>query len=439
MARTKIIDEELNAVATHLRARREAILEAWRASADADPQLTTANALPRSQFNDHIPDVLDLLERKLKAWPQEPQRLDEERKRDAAAHGLQRWHQGYRLREVTREWGHLHLALLDEIERFASARQHSSMEAMAIARRALGELCVSSVSESVSEYFQLEQLEAEGHVRDLARALNEERKLQRDRSELWRQAAHDLRGHVGAVVNATTGLSSSAAAPPVREKFLVLLQRSTSSLHMMLDDVMNLARLQAGQEHLEIKQFDAARLLRELCEEMHTQAEERDLYLEADGPAALIVEGDAVKVRRIAQNLLINALKYTRAGGVTVEWGSSKENDSDRWMFSVRDTGPGFHAGPGAPLLSALKAATLASHDIDRKAGVDPESADATTSPLDADERAVSQQRGEGVGLSIVKRLGDLLNATIELESSAEVGTIFRVILPRRYQPEPAA
>jgi len=40
--------------------------------------------------------------------------------------------------------------------------------------------------------------------------------------------------------------------------------------------------------------------------------------------------------------------------------------------------------------------------------------------------------------LSIVKRLSDLLNATIELESSAEVGTIFRVILPRRYQPEPA-
>jgi len=50
----------------------------------------------------------------------------------------------------------------------------------------------------------------------------------------------------------------------------------------------------------------------------------------------------------------------------------------------------------------------------------------------------VNQPRGEGVGLSIVKRLSDLLNATIELESSAEFGTIFRVILPRRYQPEPS-
>ncbi len=106
-------------------------------------------------------------------------------------------------------------------------------------------------------------------------------------------------------------------------------------------------------------------------------------------------------------------------------------------MFSVRDTGPGFHAGPGAPLVSALKAATIASHEIDRKAGVDPEAAEANGSAIDDDQRAVSQQRGEGVGLSIVKRLSDLLNATIELESSAELGTIFRVILPRRYQPEP--
>ena len=126
MARTQIIDEELNAVATHLRERREAILEAWRAAADADPQLTTVNSLPRSQFNDHIPDVLDLLERKLQAWPQEPQRLDQEQKSDAAAHGLQRWQQGYRLREVTREWGHLQLVLLDELERYAKAHTRAT-------------------------------------------------------------------------------------------------------------------------------------------------------------------------------------------------------------------------------------------------------------------------------------------------------------------------
>lgn len=437
MCRTQIIDEELNAVAAHLRARRDAILEAWRSAADADPQLTTANALPKSQFNDHIPDVLDLLAQKLRAWPQDPPALDRAQEGDAAAHGLQRWHQGYRLREVTREWGHLQLVLIDELEHYAFNRAHAAAEAMVIARRILSELCVSCVSESVSEYFQLEELEATGHVRDLVRTLNQERKLQRERTELWRQAAHDLRGHVGAVVNATTGLSSSAAAAPIREKFLVLLQRSTSSLHAMLDDVLNLTRLQAGQERLEIESFDAAQVLRELCEELQARAEERGLYLVSEGCEALVVDGDPVKLRRIAQNLLINALKYTRVGGVTVSWGDSKENDPERWMFSVRDTGPGFHAGPGAPLVSALKAATIASHDIDRKAGIDPGSVDVDGSAVDDDQRQRNQHRGEGVGLSIVKRLSDLLGATIELESSAEVGTIFRVIMPRRYQSEP--
>jgi signal transduction histidine kinase len=437
MTRTRIIDEELNAVAAYLRERRPAILDAWRAAADADPQLTTSNSLPRSQFNDHIPDVLDVFERRLEAWPNDPQPLDTQQKKDAASHGLQRWQQGYRLREVTREWGHLQLVLLDELENYVRTHKQHAAEAMPIARRVVSELCAASVSDSVSEYFELEKLEAEGHVRDLARALNDERKLQRDRSELWRQAAHDLRGHVGAVLNATTGLSSSVASEGIREKFLSLLQRSTSSLHRMLDDVMDLARLQAGHEELEVKEFDAARLLRDLCDELRTQAQDRNLYLKAEGPDSLIVDGDAVKVRRIAQNLLLNALRYTRAGGVTVGWGDSKENDAERWMFSVQDTGPGFHSGPGAPLVSALKAATIASHEIDRKAGVDPEAAEENGTAIDDDPRAVGQQRGEGVGLSIVKRLSDLVNATIELESSAELGTIFRVILPRHYQPEP--
>ena len=437
MKRTPTIDEELNAVAAYLRERRQVILEAWRAAADADPTLTSANALPKSQFIDHVPAVLDTLEQRLRAWPDDPASQDEKENEDAAKHGLQRWHQGYRLREVTREWGHLQLVLLGELERFAATRATGAGEAMPIARRMLTELCIASVSDSTTEYFKLEQIEAAGHVRDLAQALNEERKLQRDRSELWRQAAHDLRGHLGTVVNATRVLSSAAAPEPVREKFLLLLQRSTSSLHAMLDDVMNLARLQAGHERLEVKPFDAALLLRELCDGLQAQAHERGLYLDAEGPASLPVEGDAVKTRRIVQNLLLNALKYTSVGGVTIQWGDSKENDPERWMIVVHDTGPGFQAGPSAPLVAALKAATTASHDIDRKAGVDPETASPDESP-GSDCRDSGQRRGEGVGLSIVKRLGDLLSATIELESNAELGTLFRVILPRRYETPPA-
>ena len=134
----------------------------------------------------------------------------------------------------------------------------------------------------------------------------------------------------------------------MRPEFLRLLESSVSSLHSMLEEVMDLTRLQAGQELRDVKPLDVAVLLQELLDSLQAQATERGLFLNADGAETLIVDGDAIKVRRIAQNLLLNALKYTRSGGVTMGWGDSRNNDAKRWMLWVKDTGPGFHAGPGA-------------------------------------------------------------------------------------------
>jgi signal transduction histidine kinase len=107
-----------------------------------------------------------------------------------------------------------------------------------------------------------------------------------------------------------------------------MLNNNVSSLHSLLEDVTDLARLQAGHERRQLKPFDAAVALGELCERMQPLVEERALYLTTEGPAKLAVEGDAVKVQRIAQNLLLNAIKYTTSGGVAVSWGDSRENDS---------------------------------------------------------------------------------------------------------------
>jgi len=135
------------------------------------------------------------------------------------------------------------------------------------------------------------------------------------------------------------------------------------------------------------------------------------------------------QVQRIAQNLLLNALKYTHAGSVTIGWGDSRNNDAKRWMLWVNDTGPGFQAGSGAPLAEALKDATTESKQIDERA---------SRSKPDSkchlpDRRPVHQEPGEGIGLSIVKRLCELLDASIELESKPGMGATFRVIFPRHY------
>jgi signal transduction histidine kinase len=440
MNRTQQSDDQLTALAAHLASRRGAILQRWRSSVDVDPELTAPSALPRTQFNDHIPEILNTFERRL-LFRQLPESAasEQQRKEDAAKHGLQRWQQGYRLREVTREWGHLHLCLVDELESYFGVHPEQEPRVVSTAWRALAELCSQGVSESTTQYFELEKVEAAGHVRDMEQTLEEVRELDRRRMDLFRQAAHDLRGNVGVVKNVTTGLTTDAVPETMRDQFLGLLERSVSSLNLMLDDVMDLARLQAGYELRNVEQLDAAVLIGELFENLQPMATARGVFLKADGPATLRVEGDAVKIRRIAQNLLLNALKYTSQGGVMVSWGDSRNNDPKRWMFCVKDTGPGIHAGPGAPLVEALQEATIESRQVDHPlSGSDPNS----TSSIEAmppagrpepDPRPVNQVRGEGIGLSIVKRLCELLDASIEVDSTPGVGTIFRVVLPRRY------
>jgi hypothetical protein len=109
-----------------------------------------------------------------------------------------------------------------------------------------------------------------------------------------------------------------------------------------------------------------------------------------------------------------------------------------RWMLCVTDTGPGFHAGPGAPMAGALEAATEEARQVDETArtGVkgpahEPVSPDSAAT----DVRPVHQERGEGIGLSIVKRLCELLDASIEMDSTPGEGTSLRIVFPRRYDP----
>ena len=426
----------LAALAIYLAERREEILHAWRTAVRRDPELTTGDSLPISQLHDHIPNLLESFAQALLAEPGRERAASKANQvEDAAAHGLQRWQQGYDLREVTRELGRLNLCLVDELERFERARPDLSRDVGFTARRRLAELFNDGVSESTGEYFALQQIEAAGHVRDLEQALVQVRELELQRAELWRQVAHDLRGNLGVVTNVTSGLSRDDLASPVREKFLRMLTRNVSSLHALLDDVIDFARLQAGQEHRQVASFDAASLLRELCEGHQQFAADRGLVLNADGPHTWVVDGDAVKVRRVAQNLLLNALKYTQHGSVSISWGTSASDDARRWVLTVKDTGPGFHAGPGAPLAGAMEQATSEAKLLEPGAAAEPagSAVDIADKASPRDQRPVHQQPGEGVGLSIVKRLCELLDASVELETGPTTGTTFRVLFPRRY------
>jgi signal transduction histidine kinase len=344
---------------------------------------------------------------------------------------LQRWQQGYDLREVTRELGSLNQCVVSELEAYVQQSPDTSHVAMAAARQIWAALCSTGIEESVGQYFQLQQQEALGHVRDLESGMLEVQALERERAELWRQAAHDLRGNLGVVANVTVGLTHRGLQESSRDDFVRILMRNVTSLHHLLDDVTSLARLQAGREQRHIEPIDVTPILQQMCEGISPMAEQRGIYLRCEGPAGFATDGDAVKIRRVAQNLVLNALKVTRQGGITVSWGDSSLNDPKRWELCIADTGPGFPEGSGQPLKRALeKAHEQSSAGMAAEASV-PQQAPADTSPpMRPPDREVA---GEGIGLSIVKRLCDMLDATIDMTSEAGVGTKFRILFPRKY------
>ena len=431
--------EELTALAAHLRARRRPILEAWRRAAERDPTLTTMSALSRAQFNDHIPEILDAFERKLSAENRDRTvAAAEEQKEGAAGHGLHRWQLGYRQREVMYEWRHLHLCLVDELERYASTHVSLQPNVMPLARRALAELCSEGVCESASQYARLQQTEAAGRVRDLEQAMQQLQDLDQSRLSVLREAAHDLRGNVGIVKNAAAALRSSGLPEDMRERSIGLLEKGVTSLVVLLNDLLDLFRLEAGRDERRVATFDVSEVLGELCASMQQLAADRGLSLESHGPPALHVEGDAVKTRRIAQNLLLNAIKYTEQGSVRVTWEEIKAGEVDRWVLNVQDTGPGFADGPVTPIAHALKEATDEAKTVQEKVAGSPPSADSASAPpltSQSNHRSTDESPGEGIGLSIVKRLCELLDASLELETARGKGTVFRVVFPRRYDP----
>jgi signal transduction histidine kinase len=420
-------EAELGALARYLTNRRSAILAAWQSAIKRDPALTTGESLPRVQLLDHIPSMLATFEHALERAPGRAAELGGQAgQAPAAAHGLQRWRQGYDLREVTRELGKLNECVIAELDAYTLANPSLSHVAIATARRIWAAMCSTGIEESVGQFFELQKQEAAGHVKDLESALAEIQALEQQRGDLWRQVAHDLRGNLGVVANATVGLTHKNLRESSRDEFVNILMRNIASLHHLLDDVTSLARLQAGREQRRIEAMDVAPIVHQLCEGVRPLAQQRRLFLRCDGPAQLKVEGDPVKVRRIAQNLLLNAVKFTREGGVTVSFGDSEANDEKRWVLCVQDTGPGFHSSAGEPLAQALDTTSGAGSAAEAAGG-------AAEAAGGAPKVSLAHDSGEGIGLSIVKRLCDMLDASVEVESVVNVGTAFRVKFPRNY------
>lgn len=428
----RLQSQQLVVIADHIAARRETILQLWRKADRKDPEQTTGRALTLAQFRDHIPEMLDAFESRLRAQSggAAARAADAESKEAGGQHTLHRWQQGYRLQELINECGHLQLCLSNELDRVAAKDPAITTETLIEARRQIMALINDTINDSACQYDRIQKTEAAGHVGALHTALESLRQIEKNRSALFHQIVHDLRNDVHGVSLASTQLGKTGASDFERLGSATFLTRAVEGLNTMLGDLLELARLEAGQETRKLAAFDAAALLAELCDAHHPLARESKLSLKVNGPQSLMVVGDAEKTRRLAKNLLGNALKYTAVGGVDLTWGEEGET----WWLMVKDTGPGLSSGRGGEFVVDLQKATASAKESDEDASASSgQTSQVLSAAIEGTSAATAafHRPGEGIGLSIVKRLCELLDASIELASSAEAGTTIRVVFPR--------
>ena len=163
--------------------------------------------------------------------------------------------------------GAFHLCLA-KLEDFAVAQPDIDASVMRSARCALAQLINECVCASAVRYSRLKQAEAASRALDLEHALTQLESLDRERGEFWREATHDLRGGVAAISSASAILNRANVPDRMRTQVTGMLDQSVASLRGLLDDLMTLARLEAGHERRRVAEFDAGQMLREFCDSM---------------------------------------------------------------------------------------------------------------------------------------------------------------------------
>ncbi|MGV3600859.1 MAG: sensor histidine kinase [Dyadobacter fermentans] len=380
----------------YLSERQQVLLNNWHIACNDDLSLKGSATLSYKHFINNIPTMLGVLAQRLVG---EPENVGFGAL--AAEHGLHRWHRGYSLAGLVAEMQHLGRLLLAEVRAFWQSSPGSDAHFIAFSYEQLAEFRSDINTGSIAKYADLQRQAALSRIEALQKTLNQLNEIGKQRTHLLRESSHDLRGSFSALQGAAALLDMMVDSDDERKHILEILRRNLSNCRVLVTQLMDLARLEAGQEVVEVKQVDAAQVLTDLVEAYQPIAMERGLALKAGGPASLKVECDPIHFRRIIQNLVLNALKHTPSGWVSVTWA---EADNGHWIVCVEDTGPG--------LPTAMQASAL-SRQVTSGMG----------------ENTAFMEKGEGIGLSIVKGLCELLGANLEIESRRGEGTRFQITL----------
>lgn len=219
------------------------------------------------------------------------------------------------------------------------------------------------------------------------------------KSSFLARISHELRTPLNAVLGYAQILQKSQTMAEQEKQYVGTMYRSGHHLLNMINDILDISKIESGKMDLVEADFNLPELLQDLQSMFNLKCADKGIELKTDfqEPLPAAVTGDPNKVRQVLINLLGNAIKFTKAGSVTLRMRYTGDYDI---TFEVEDTGPGIPA-------------------------------DHLTLIWDPFQQVKGKyQEGTGLGLAISKRLAELMGGSIGVESTVGVGSLFRVRLP---------